>query len=286
MPATPKAGGIATARLPNRIDLQYRETGDRNGLPLILLHGVTDSLHAWKPFTDALPTSVRALALSQRGHGDSSKPASGYESAAFATDIAAFMDVIGVSSAHVVAHSMGTWIAQRFARDYPDRVRSLTLIGGFVTLGGNVAVAHLADELQAMGDTIDPAFAHDFQASTVATPLAPEFLELVVNESLKVPARIWRAAFEAMITERPVRARLPHPALLMAGAKDALFDEDDRRRLAAIFTAPRSILYEALGHAPHWEDPRAAARDIFRFVSELALRPQNRQQLRPQGRAG
>jgi non-heme chloroperoxidase len=286
MPATSNAGGIATARLPNGIDMQYRETGERNGIPLILLHGVTDSLHAWKPFTDALPPSVRAFAITQRGHGDSSKPASGYESAAFAADIAAFMDAMDLSSAHVIAHSMGTWVAQRFAREYPDRARSLALICGFVSLGGNTAVAHLADALQAMGDVIDPAFARDFQASTVATPLAPDVLDLVVSESLKVPAHIWRAAFEAMITERPDRTRIPHPTLLMTGGKDALFDDEDRKRLAAIFTAPRSILYEALGHAPHWEDPRATARDVFRFVSELTLRPQSRQQLRPQGRAG
>lgn len=243
---------------------------------------MTDSLHAWKPFTDALPSAIRAIALTQRGHGDSSKPADGYESAAFSADIFAFMDAIGLRHAHVAAHSMGAWIAQRFARDYPDRVDSLTLIGGFVSLGGNVAVAGLADELQAMGNMIDPAFAHDFQASTVATAIPANFLDLVVTESLKVPAPIWRELFDAMITERPSRTRIASPALLMAGAKDALFDEDDRKRLAAVFTAPNSILYEELGHAPHWEEPREAARDVARFVSELAMR----RQVRRQGHAG
>jgi non-heme chloroperoxidase len=285
MPATSKADSVATARLPNGIDLQYRETGDPNGIPLILLHGAADSLRAWKPFTDALPPSIRAFAVTQRGHGESSKPASGYESAAFAADIATFMDTVGVGKAHMVAHSMGTWIAQRLARTYADRVHSLTLIGGFVTLGGNTVIAHLADKLQAMGDVIDPAFARGFQAGKVAIPLERDFLELIVGESLKAPAHIWRATFEAMIVERPDRTRLLHPALLMAGAKDALFDDDDRKRLATIFTAPRSILYDALGHAPHWEDPHATAKDIFRFVSGLTLRPQNRQPIRPQGRA-
>ncbi len=282
MSTTPANGGIATARLHNGIDLQYRETGQRDGIPLILLHGVTDSLHSWKPFTDALQPSIRAIALTQRGHGDSSKPEGGYyESAAFSADIAAFMDAKGLSHAHIVGHSMGTWIAQRFARDYPERVDSLTLIGGFTGLGGNAAVAELADALHTMGETVDPVFVRDFQASTLATPVQPGFLDLVVAESLKVPARVWRATFDAMIAERPAKTRIACPALLMAGAKDALFDDADRKRLAANFTAPRSILYEQLGHAPHWEDPQATARDVARFVSELTLRPQ----LRPQGRA-
>ena len=63
MSTTLAPDGVATARLPNGLYLQYRETGDRNGLPLILLHGVTDSLHSWKPFTDALPSCFRAIAV-------------------------------------------------------------------------------------------------------------------------------------------------------------------------------------------------------------------------------
>jgi len=276
--STTLAGGIATARLPNGIDLQYRETGERAGIPLILLHGVTDSLHAWKPFTDALPPSIRAIAVSVRGHGGSSKPVGGYEAAAFAADIFALMDALELSHAHFVGHSMGTWIAQRIARDYPGRVDSVALICGFTTLAANAAAAGLADELQMMGDTIDPAFARDFQISTIATSVPPEFLDMAVEESLKVPARVWRATFDAMIAERASKARITCPAMLLAGAKDALFDDEDRRRLASAFVAPRSILYEDLGHAPHWEEPQLVARDIARFVSELSLK-------RPQARA-
>lgn len=281
MPSTFAANGVAIARLPNGVSLQYRETGERSGIPLILLHGVTDSRHAWKPFTDALPSSFRAFAISQRGHGDSSKPPGGYDSATFSTDLAAFMDAVGVGSAHIVAHSMSTWIAQRFARDYPERIESLILIGGFVSLAGNAAVAQLADALQAMGDTIDPVFVHDFQVSTVATTLPPDFLKLVVDESLKVPAHVWRAAFDAMIAERPPRTRIAHPTLLIAGGKDELFDDTDRKQLAALFTGPHSIMYQALGHAPHWEEPHIVARDIARFVSGLKVRPR----VKPQGRA-
>ncbi len=71
MTKSPSSNDIAVVRLPNGVSLQYRETGERNGIPLVLLHGVTDSLHSWKPFTDALPPSIRAFAFSQRGHGDS-----------------------------------------------------------------------------------------------------------------------------------------------------------------------------------------------------------------------
>jgi pimeloyl-ACP methyl ester carboxylesterase len=259
-----------TVRLRNGLDIQYRESGYAAGYPLILLHGATDSLHAWRPFTDALPRAVRAFAISLRGHGESSKPDDDYGSAAFAGDLAGLMDALGLRRAHVCGHSMGTWVAQRFAQDYPERVVSLVLINGFTSLAGNPSVRQLIDELNRMGPYIDRRFAREFQESTVATPLTPSWLDLVVGESMKVPARIWRAIFAAMLAEWADVSALTCPVLLAAGEKDALFDEGDRRALAACFRAPREVLYPELGHAPHWEQPMRLAHDIARFVMESA----------------
>lgn len=256
---------IETARLANGLQLQYRESGDTRGAPVILLHGVTDSLRSWRPFTDALPRSVRAIAISQRGHGDSSKPDHDYGSAAFAGDLAAFMDAMGIRRAHIVGHSMGTWVAQRFVRDYAERVESLTLVAGFVSLIGNAAVTELIREINAT-ETMDPAFVRAFQESTVASPLLPAFLEMVVEESMKVPVHVWRAAFAAMASEAPGAAWVDHRTLLIACGRDEFFTDKDRRELAALFANGREILYRDLGHAPHWEDPARVAKDVSAFI--------------------
>ena len=44
-------------------------------------------------------------------------------------------------------------------------------------------------------DPIDPGFVREFQESTLAQPVSCAFLDTVGRESLKVPARVWRAAF-------------------------------------------------------------------------------------------
>lgn len=260
---------IETVRLGNGLDLQYRESGDPRGIPVILLHGVTDSLRCWKPFTGALPRSLRAIAVSQRGHGDSSKPRGDYGSAAFAGDLAALLDALGLERAHIVAHSMSTWIAQRFARDYAERVESLTLIGGFVTLAGNAGVEEMMASINGMGDTIEPAFAQAFQEATVSTPLGPAYLDMVVAESLKVPAHVWRATFGAMAEEKPESTSIACPALLISCEKDEFFTEKDRRDVAALFVDAQKIHYP-LGHAPHWEQPARVAKDIAAFIASNA----------------
>jgi alpha-beta hydrolase superfamily lysophospholipase len=56
------------------------------GVPVILLHGITDSWRSFEPVLPHLPASIRAFALSQRGHGDSERPAAGYHPRDFAAD--------------------------------------------------------------------------------------------------------------------------------------------------------------------------------------------------------
>ena len=83
---------IKSVELPNRIQLQYVEQGDPAGIPVLLLHGVTDSWHSFELVLPHLPESIHAFALTQRGHGDADHPAAGYGPHEFASDVAAFMD--------------------------------------------------------------------------------------------------------------------------------------------------------------------------------------------------
>ena len=100
--------------------LAYVEQGDTNGVPVILLHGYTDSWRSYERVLPHLPQSLRVLAVTQRGHGDSGKPDGEYESRVFARDVANFMDTLGIERAVIVGHSMGSTVAQRFAVDYPQ----------------------------------------------------------------------------------------------------------------------------------------------------------------------
>jgi pimeloyl-ACP methyl ester carboxylesterase len=103
------------------VRLEYVETGDPNGLPVVFLHGVTDSWTSFEGTMERLPESIRAIAVSQRGHGNSSRPAAGYSMEYFSRDVRHFMDALELPAAVIVGHSMGGFVAQRFAAELPDR---------------------------------------------------------------------------------------------------------------------------------------------------------------------
>ena len=80
---------IHSVALGNDVTLEYAERGDPQGVPVIFLHGVTDSYRSFDPVLPYLPDGVRAFAISQRGHGHSSRPLSGYRFDDFAGDCTA-----------------------------------------------------------------------------------------------------------------------------------------------------------------------------------------------------
>jgi tetratricopeptide (TPR) repeat protein len=60
--------------LPDGMRLMYVEHGDPDGMPVVLLHGYTDSMRSYEQVMQHLPRSLRVFAVTQRGHGDSGKP--------------------------------------------------------------------------------------------------------------------------------------------------------------------------------------------------------------------
>src|ERR687892_491267 len=96
------------------VRLEYAEQGDPGGVPVLLLHGVTDSRRSWEPVLPHLPGWIHAIALSQRGHGESERPPdAGYRIEDLAEDAAAAIDALQLGRSIVVGHSMGGWVAQQ-----------------------------------------------------------------------------------------------------------------------------------------------------------------------------
>ena len=80
------------------------------------------------------------MRVSQRGHGNSSRPASGYRIADMADDLRLFLNALEIERAVLVGHSMGSFVAQRFAIDHPARTAGLVLLGSATGMRDNEVV--------------------------------------------------------------------------------------------------------------------------------------------------
>ena len=150
-----RGGPMSAAVVSARVSLNLHAQGDPSGVPVVLLHGLSDSRHSWDLVLPQLPAGVRALAVSQRGHGDSERPATGYRMRDFSGDVVDLLDALEIEQAVVVGHSLGSTIARRFAADNPERTSGLVLVGSFAVGPGNPAVVELS-EIAAELPELDP----------------------------------------------------------------------------------------------------------------------------------
>lgn len=269
--ALPSAGDpvVQSIALPTGVTLEYAEQGRGDGIPVILLHGYTDSRHSWNLVLPRLPPRYRVIAISQRGHGNSSKPDAAYRIADFAGDIVAFLDAREIDRAIIVGHSMGSMVAQQVAIDNPDRVRGLVLTGAFYVRPGNpILVDFWNQAVSTLPDQVDPRFVREFQTSTVTKPLDPAFFATILGETERVPGHVWRAAFrEFLRTDLTARVgTITAPTLIIWGDQDAFSIRDDQDSLVTKIRGARLVSYEGIGHAANWEVPERFASDLVTFL--------------------
>jgi pimeloyl-ACP methyl ester carboxylesterase len=266
----------STVDLHGGLTLSVAHAGDESApLALVLLPGPTDSWRSYRTVIDRLPSSVRVIAVSQRGHGDSDKPLHGYRTEDFASDARALLDVLGVEHAVLVGHSGSCLAARRVAIDHPDRVVGLVLEASPATLQGHPELGKLVTGVLAgLRDPIDARFARSFLVDTSTATLPPEVLDELVAEMQKVPAHVWRETFGALHRYDDVAElhRIAAPALLIWGDGDPLVSHEMQRQLLDRLPGATLITYTGVGHTPRWEDPDRFAADVVTFLDGVSTR--------------
>ena len=131
----------------NGITIAYATYGDPEAPPLLVIHGLGAQLTDFSPsFIEGLvDAGFHLITFDNRDQGETTwfddtgevdigsllvDPGGQvpYLLSDMAADAAGLLDALGVASAHVLGVSMGGMIAQQFAIDFPDRVRTLTSI--------------------------------------------------------------------------------------------------------------------------------------------------------------
>jgi non-heme chloroperoxidase len=165
---------VSTVTLGSGLTLSYADQGDRSDPPLVLLPGPTDSWWSYQPVLDRMPLSIRTIAVSQRGHGDSDKPATGYRVEDFAADVVRLLDALCVERAVLAGHSGSCLVARRVAIDAPERVAGLVLEASPTTLPHHAGLEEFVESIVlGLEDPIDPDFARSFVTDTSPARSSP-----------------------------------------------------------------------------------------------------------------
>jgi non-heme chloroperoxidase len=259
--------------LGSGLTISYRSQGAKSDPSVVLLPGPTDSWRSYEPILPAVPPHVRVVAVSLRGHGDSSKPSSGYSIDELASDVLPLLDALGIDRAALVGHSGSCLVARRVALQAPDRVAGLVLESSPTTLRGDPKLQELIGSVVSkLTEPIDPDFARSFLADTSTDDLDRELMERLVEDLLKVPVGAWKEMFASLFDyDDTAELRLVDvPTLLVWGDADPLIPRSMQDALMRMLPRAELVVYRGVGHTPRWEEPARFAGDVTRFVSQLS----------------
>lgn len=118
--------------------LYYRTNEFRAGRPtLVLIHGLSGSSSAWRPYEERFEPAFNLLAFDLRGHGRSAKPAdyADYAIPNMAGDLLSLLDFLRISSCILISHSFGTNVALAFIAAHPERASAAIFLSPVWTAG-------------------------------------------------------------------------------------------------------------------------------------------------------
>lgn len=264
----PAGGG--RLRLATGITTSVTEAGEAGAWPpVLLLHGWAGSRRTFAPLLPLVARHVRTIAVDLRGHGDADKPATGYDLPALATDVVAVLDALGMDHAVLVGASSGGYLAQQVAVSAPDRVAGLVLAGAPHDLR---ARPPFADDLAQVSDPVDPAWVRRFIAGFTDLDRLPSwYVDVLVEDALRLPAPLWTATFLGFHTSRPPTELgvIEAPTLVISGGRDGLLGRAQTDALVSAVPDAQWIEYEDTGHLVLEEQPARLAADVVAFLAGL-----------------
>jgi pimeloyl-ACP methyl ester carboxylesterase len=258
------------------VRLHLRDTGPRDGPPVLLLHGFGSSLHSWEDWASILGDRFRMIRLDLPGFGlTGADPSGDYTDERAIALLAALLDRLGIARAVVVGSSMGGRIAWRFAAARPERVSKLVLMApdGFASLGREYGKApdRLPWLMRLLPYTLPrpllrraaaPAYA---DSAIVTEALVDRYRDMLLAPGVR-PAILTRIQQAVLLPPEPILATIHVPVLLLWGEQDRAVPASHAADYLRALPDARAVILPGIGHVPMEEAPAASAATLRAFL--------------------
>jgi pimeloyl-ACP methyl ester carboxylesterase len=264
----------------------------------VLIHGVGADLAFWHfRHLPRLKQHFHVTTYDLRGHGRSDMPPAGYSCKDQADDLAALLDALRITKAHVVGHSFGALVALALAIGCPDRVDRVVIADGHLSVlqPGDTAASwpffeswrsHLAD--RGLDDVDDPlpglgaltALAEASERGLASKPFESYFPFASWNGG-KRSARLWLRLIASTAAPTELKddsvlslkaiTSLHKPVCAIYGERS--FCLPSGRGLQRLLPDCRTVIVPEAGHFHPLTNPQAFISSLQRFFSSGATGP-------------
>jgi non-heme chloroperoxidase len=264
------------------VQLQAREWGNRDGRPILFIHGWSQSQLCWKHQIESpLAEDFHLITFDCRGHGMSERPLDpnrylGTQS--WAEDVAAVIDRTGIDRPILVGSSYGGFVITDYVRVFGEgAIAGINLAGGAVMLRPP-SFDHLGPGFL---ENVEGASAPDLAvniatmrrfvgALTARAPSDDDQAEMLCW-NMVVPPEVRGALVSREIDSDDVLSSLTVPVLLTHGRQDAMVLPSMAEHVREVCASAEVSWYDDAGHLPFLENPARFNRELADFA-RVALR--------------
>ena len=258
-----------------RDNIQFHYSIEGHGAPLVLIPGFSAGAWIWFQQTSMLSGAFQTITFDPPGIGPSPYCERPARMRFIADDIAALLQSLEITQAHILGASFGGFVAQEFALTYPEMTRTLNLC--CTSFGGP---KHVPPSMEILGAVASyNGFNSEARIRRLLMPaFSPEFarnhsdqVNALIDRRLANPvderAYRWQlTAAMAFNTESRI-SELRIPTLVISGDADQIVPPQNSRNLAARIPDAQLSLIEGGSHLFFLEQPRE-----FNAVLEKFLR--------------
>ncbi len=267
----------------HRIHYEYFGRGDREAIGL--LNGLAMHTKAWYGFLPRLLPELDVILYDYPGQGESSADDVPYDIPRMAAYLTLIADELQVARFHLMGISYGGFVALDCARQFQERLHTLTLSGILLShetlfdmyqalslrfyRGGPEAFEIYTHYLyeKIFGETFARAFRDKLE------PMRAKFQDRFQHRT-HVLVRLTEAQnpfFAALDANLPAYRAIRTPTLVMAGAEDRAIPPWVQRKLTGILPAVRFELVEDCGHVVYLEKPDLFFGNLLRLARTKTL---------------
>jgi len=247
------------------------------GPAVLLLHGGSAHARWWDFVVPHLGSGLHVYALDLRGHGKSAwVPDGAYRIADYAADLAHVIQALGLENPALAGHSLGSFVALRYAVEHARSLSALVVVDGRASLGAESSryMRLLAMLTPASYATLDEAVAsfRPLPQDTIATSAV---LAHVARHGMRRERGRWTARFDRASLGAheafDLRDRLHDircPVLFVRGEHSTVVSRAALAKLSAACRRGQSIEIPGAFHHLPIDRPDLLGAEIRRFLDE------------------
>jgi len=264
----------------NEMRIHYRDEGNPNGQPIVLIHGILSSLHTWEGWNKGLADKYRIISLDMPGFGLTGGPENpdDFSEALLHSSFEQFITQLKLDDFILVGNSLGGYVSAHYAANYPDKIKKLILIdpaGAPQDLPFILSFASMPG-INTLAANVFPPFIIAMGVKDVYGDqdlITKENMDRYIHLSLRPGAKQAYANTIAMLDEKNSQkapldfGTITAPTLLMWGNKDIWVPQKLSEQWLQNIPGSSLITYPNAGHVPMEEIPQQTLNDALAFIN-------------------